>query len=193
MEYKDFCSELKQGVLQNTSWNIGEEHYQFYPDGLTSDDPDELEMIRNTNLKYQRTESDVLIGDYIILYVDTNKAFCRFSTKQLFQEYEEKGWDRVWAIIDDSIQMVHNTNIDEILAKLENYEIAKEKLIIRPINYTDNRYDLKNMIYKQYDDIALVLYAVMYDNKEMGLGTLKVQQHIFDKWERIWTRSGRML
>ena len=76
------------------------------------------------------------------------------------------------------------------MAKLENYEVAKEKLIIRPINYTDNRYELKKMIYKQYDDVALVLYTVMYDNKEMGLGTLKVQKHIFEKWgkdlEEVW-------
>ena len=190
MEYKDFCSELKRGVLQNTSWNIKEEHYQFYADGFTSKDPDQLEMIRNTNLKYHHKESDSLIGDYVILYADIKEAFCRFSTLQLFEEYKKSGWDRVWSIVDDAIQTIHNTNIEEVLAKLENHEVAKEKLIIRPINYTDNRYELKKMIYKQYDDVALVLYTVMYDNKEMGLGTLKVQKHIFEKWgkdlEEVW-------
>lgn len=184
MDYKDFCTELKNGILNNQAWGIAETNYSFYSDGFTSENPEELEFIHNTNLKYNHMESDILEGDFVVLDIDSNKSYCRFSLSSLFDEYNSDGWNRVWYIIDENIKFVKNANINEVTQKIIDYTFTKERLILRPINYTDNKYELKNVVYKQYGDIALVLYAVLYDNKEMGLGTFKIPKTVFDKWNK---------
>lgn len=184
MDYGDFCAELRAGILGNEKWGIQESDYIFYPDGFTSEDPKETEFINSTNLKYKHMESDTLEGDYIVLNMTDTKSFCRFSVAYLFGEYTSDGWDRVWYIIDENIRLVKNADIDEVMQNIADYDFAKERLIIRPINYTDNRYELKNVVYKQHGDIALVLYAVIYDNKELGLGTFKILRDLFDSWNK---------
>ena len=69
MEYLTFVEELKKHILKNEKWNISEENYKFYPDGYNAESDIEKEFIRNTNVKYNRVESDTLIGDFINLTV----------------------------------------------------------------------------------------------------------------------------
>ena len=80
----------------------------------------------------------------------------------------------------------------DIVSNLTDYDITKEKLIIRPLNYNDNWYELKNIVHKTYGDIALVLYAILYDD-ERGLGTMKIQQSVFESWEKdideVWNEA----
>ena len=67
MEYLTFVEELKKHILKNEKWNISEENYKFYPDGYNAESDIEKEFIRNTNVKYNRVESDTLIGDFLNL------------------------------------------------------------------------------------------------------------------------------
>lgn len=193
MDYKDFCSELKIGILENAQWGIRESDYSFYPDGFTSENPEEIEFIHNTNLKYNHMESNILMGDYIVLNITDAKSHCRFSATYLFEEFNLDGWDRIWYIIDENIKLIKDSNINEVTQKIVDYSFAQERLIIRPINYSDNRFELRNAVYKKYGDIALVLYAVLYDNQEMGLGTFKIPKIIFDGWDKdldeIWNTA----
>ena len=69
MEYLTFVEELKKHILKNEKWNISEENYKFYPDGYNAESDIEKEFIRNTNVKYNRVESDTLIGDFLNLTV----------------------------------------------------------------------------------------------------------------------------
>ena len=77
----------------------------FLEDGATSSDMEELSVIRETNIKYHKTESDVLIGDYIILYQYKGKReqVCRFDCGQLYRKYEKGGWTAVWEQIRSAI------------------------------------------------------------------------------------------
>ena len=95
MEYLTFVEELKKHILKNEKWNISEENYKFYPDGYNAESDIEKEFIRNTNVKYNRVESDTLIGDFINLTVTLEgrtDTYCRFSAKELYNEYQEYGW-----------------------------------------------------------------------------------------------------
>ena len=92
MEYLTFVEELKKHILKNEKWNISEENYKFYPDGYNAESDIEKEFIRNTNVKYKRVESDILIGDFINLTVTLEgrtDTYCRFSAKELYNEYQE--------------------------------------------------------------------------------------------------------
>ena len=64
MEYKEFVSEL-QKKIEEKKQELGYNKMVFIEDGATSTDEKELSIIRETNIKYHKTESDVLIGDYI--------------------------------------------------------------------------------------------------------------------------------
>lgn len=196
MEYIPFFEDLKKHILENQEWNICEENYKLYKDGDTATNDEELVFIRNTNIKYNHLESDTMIGDFINLKVPANNSngiFCRFSIKYLYDEYLAEGWNKVDYIINENIKMATITEIEEVTANIMDYAYIHERLIIRPINFTDHRYELKDCIYEQVGDIALVLYILLYDNKELGLGTMKVQKNVFDKWGKefseIWQEA----
>lgn len=192
MDVNEFCAVLRQHVLANHQWNIKEENFRIYLDGFTSDDPKDLRMIRNTNIKYAHAESDVLIGDYLILAFDaeTGNNICRFELSYLMKEYEAQNWEWVMKIIDENIKQMRSIDSDSFIKNINNYDLIKEQLIIRPLNFTDNRYELKDTIYKKYGDIALVLYLKLYDNEEMGLGTTKISTSLLESWnkelEEVW-------
>ena len=71
--------------LEENKQELGYDKMVFLEDGATSSDMEELSVIRETNIKYHKTESDVLIGDYIILYQYKGKReqVCRFDCGQL--------------------------------------------------------------------------------------------------------------
>lgn len=193
MEYLTFVEELKKHILKNEKWNISEENYKFYPDGYNAESDIEKEFIRNTNVKYNRVESDTLIGDFINLTVTLEgrtDTYCRFSAKELYNEYQEYGWERVDFIISENIKLASFYSPDEIMKNITDYEFIRNRLIVRPINFTDNKYELKDCVYKKIGDIALVLYVLLYDDEKMGLGTVKAQKAFIDKWEKdygeIW-------
>ena len=193
MEYLTFVEELKKHILKNEKWNISEENYKFYPDGYNAESDIEKEFIRNTNVKYNRVESDTLIGDFINLTVTLEgrtDTYCRFSAKELYNEYQEYGWKRVDFIVSENIKLASFYSSDEIMKNITDYEFIRNRLIVRPINFTDNKYELKDCVYKKIGDIALVLYVLLYDDEKMGLGTVKAQKAFIDKWEKdygeIW-------
>lgn len=189
MTYQEFCNEFKQGVLENKRWGITEENYRFYPDGLTADgDAILLEFIRNTNAKYHRIESDVLKGDYAVLCVtvcDDQIMDCRYAMHDLYKKYEECGWDKIWEILEEHLALLLQFKESPAAKFEEPYEKAKYNLMIRPINYTDNKYLLKEHIYKVCGDIALVVYMKFYDD-ERGLGGAKLPKTQLVTWNKGW-------
>ncbi len=196
MEYKAFAEELKKYITGNSDWNISEENYRLYEDGYTSTDNEELSFIRHTNIKYNHIESDVLVGDFIDLKIAINNGgytSCRFSVKYLYDEYTAGGWDAVERIVSENIKMASITDIREITNNIANYSFIHSHLIVRPINFPDNRYELKNCIYKQVGDIALVLYALIYDDEKMGVVTAKIPKAAFDAWNKdiseVWQEA----
>lgn len=196
MDYQLFLEEIKEYVLKNLKWNISEENYKLYLNGYAATNDEELMFIRNTNIKYNHMECDTLIGDFIDLRVATTNngsTSCRFSVKYLYDEYLAEGWEKVDYIISENIRMAASANVEEISTNIKDYSCVRERLIIRPINFTDNRYELKNCIYEKIGDIALVLYVLLYENAEMGLGTMKVQKGMFDTWgkkrSKVWQEA----
>ena len=195
MEDQKFIDELIEGMLKNEKWKLKEEHIVYYVDRYTAPEGDKesLAMIRDTNIRYHKVESDTLIGNYIVIKKkedDQLQNICRFDADQLYKDFQQKGWDSVWETIQAHLNAIDVFRDSDVFSVLDNYEAMKKHLIIRPINFTDNRFTLKNHVYRQVGDIALVLYMVICESKEMGLNTAKVPKPSYDKWSsssgKIW-------
>jgi hypothetical protein len=183
MTYEEFKTEFTEKLKEKAeaSEKIGE--YKFFDDGYTSEDKAELNFIRQTNIKYSGLESDVLKGDFLkIIHKMSQRMVCRFEMKYLYESFEEDGWDMVWLIIRKSLENVECVDFDKIAKDMENYEAIKERLILRPLNFTDNKYELKENVYKQIGDMALVLYIYIANTEVVGLQTMKVKKSVFDIW-----------
>ena len=195
MEYNTFIDELKMHILSSSKWNIQEENYLFFPEGYTSEDLEMLKFVWNTNMKYHKMESDVLIGDFIQLkFPDLDGSnLCRFSVKYLYEEFLEEGWEQIDEIVIENLKIVMDTSISQITSNLNNFDFIRERLFLRPLNYTDNELELKNCVYQLYGDIALVLYVLLYDDPKTGIGSMKVHKDIAKAWEkelsRVWEQA----
>lgn len=188
MTYDEFKDGLMEQIVRKSEWGLSSANVHFYDDGFTSiDNAAEQEFIRNTNIRYHKTESEVLIGDFMTLDIGQEggtASQCRFDLKGLYNDFNTKGWEFIWKVIKNNIDVCNQITETGVLPLMDNYETVKEKLIIRPLNFTNNKYDLKEAVYKKTGDIALVLYLVIYENKEQGLGTSKVNKGIFEKWNK---------
>lgn len=125
MVYKEFISGL-QKKLEEKKQELGYNKMVFIEDGATSTDAKELSIIRETNIKYHKTESDVLIGDYIILYQYKGKReqICRFDCGQLYHKYEKGSWAAVWEQILSSIDSSRKFMELEIIDLMEKMSMA---------------------------------------------------------------------
>lgn len=199
MTYKEFISEL-QKKLEGEKQEIGYDQMVFLEDGMRSTDVKELSLIRETNIKYHRTESDVLIGDYIILYQykGNRKQICRYDCGQLYREYENGGWAALWEQILSSIarsRKFMDLGIMDLIEKNE-YDSLKDRLFIRPLNFNDHRYELKDRIYRRVGDMVLVLYLLVSDEDDgesHDMMSAKVHRVSMKEWgineEEVWENA----
>ncbi len=198
MTYEEFCSELLQR-LEDRKDELGYDRVKYYPDGSTSEEPEELMTIRNTNIRYNKMESDVLSGDFVILYIQTGSAhICRFTCRGLYRAFEENGWKGVWTDINSSLEegkQFAKMDIMELIDRNE-YEALREKIFIRPLNYNDHRYELKDYVYRCVGDIVLVLYLLASDERtgeRHDVSSMKLPRVMMDTWdlteEEVWENA----
>lgn len=199
MVYKEFISEL-QKKLEEKKQELGYNQIAFFEDGSTSTDEKKLAIIRETNIKYHKTESDVLIGDYIILYHYEGKReqICRYNCRQLYRKYEKDGWEPMWELILsslDSSRKFMKLGIVDLIERNE-YEPLKDKLFIRPLNFNNHRYELKDHIYRRVGDMVLVLYILASDENDgtrHNILSVKVPKLSVQAWgideEEVWEHA----
>ena len=199
MTYKEFIVELHK-KLEEQKQQLGYDKMDFFEDGATSVDEKELSVIRETNIKYHKKESDVLIGDYIILYQCKGKEeqMCRYDCEQLYQEYEKGGWEGLWEQILSTLvfsRKFMELGIMELIEKNE-YGSLKDKLFIRPLNFNDHRYELKDHIYRRIGDMVLVLYILASDENDgerHDVFSVKVHRDSMQEWgideEKVWENA----
>ena len=193
MTYQEFCSSFLTQLTEKRELGVKPGEVQFYPEGLSEGDVryDE-QFVRETNLRYNQTESDVLIGDYVTVAKAKNeqmKQISRFSLEELYDRQVAEGWESVWKQVQDSLHAAGEMMETGVLEQMHNYEQIRDKLVIRPVCFNDCRRELREYVYERYGDVALVLYLTVYDG-ERGLGTVKVPRTTADGWKlprkRVW-------
>ena len=146
-------------------------------------------FIREVNMKYFRIECDALLGDFAVFDIgneeEHGKGSVLLKAASLKKVYEEKGWDAVISIAVENIRYAQyiKNSAGELTDSLFSYEKVKDRLIIRPLNLKNNRTKLEGCVYRVFEDIALVLYAIVLDDRENGiLNTIKVPFTVFEEW-----------
>lgn len=198
MTYEEFRSVMLQ-KLEDKKNELGYDRVKYYPDGFTSEDQEDLVTIRDTNIRYNKMESDVLSGDFVILYIEAGSTqMCRFTCKGLYRAYEENGWEGVWTEVNSSLaegKRMAKMDIMELIDRNE-YSALKEKIFIRPLNYNDHRYELKQYVYRQIGDIVLVLYLLASDThngERHDVSSIKVPKVMMESWnmaeDEVWENA----
>lgn len=184
MNYEDFINEFKQKVIENSEWNISEKEFHFYPKGYKGTNEVEQEFIRETNMKYYLTDLDMLLGDFVVLQKCKSVNLIsanRYCLKKMYEEYLINGWENILNVVDANISIMRNKDVDDTTEGMKSYDKIKDKLIVRPLNYTKNEYNLKNAVYKVVGDIALVLYVRLKDTGK-NLISCKMDKTLFSMW-----------
>lgn len=161
MSYEEFLEAIEGWARENNKfldWEI-----RLMRDGYTSEDETELMDIRSSNLKYHKLESDVLKGDFLIFKKDDvmsnlQAQYARFPVDRLYEDYQKGSWEQVEGAIGKGLEYCLAIDKD-ILNHLNDYDMIKDRLIIRAINYPDNRQELRDKVYRVVGDIALTLYG----------------------------------
>ena len=198
MTYREFCDRFLIQLSKKREWGVKSGEIQVYREGLSEGDEGyEEAFVRETNLRYYRTESGVLLGDYVTVTQNRGERLAqisRFSLEELYERQQEKGWDSVWQYVKGSLDTAREMAETGVLEQMRNYEAVRDRLQIRPLYFWDCRQELRQYVYERYGDVALVLYLTVYEG-EKGLGTIKVPRATADSWKlprkQIWEDAMR--
>ena len=138
-------------------------------------------FIKSTNQKYYNSNSDILEGDFveIVMYNDDKESSIRIEMDYL---KHMNNTEEVSEYVKHSIEEYGKISEDVkfVIDRMKFYDLIKDRLIIRPLNYSNNKNNLEDYVYDTFGDIALVLYAVINDKE--SLHTVKIPYDIFKKW-----------
>ena len=154
----------------------------LHPTGEKASGNRKLEnFIKSTNQKYYNSNSDILEGDFveIVMYNDDKESSIRIEMDYL---KHMNNTEEVSEYVKHSIEEYGKISEDVkfVIDRMEFYDLIKDRLIIRPLNYNNNKNNLEDYVYDTFGDIALVLYAVINDKE--SLHTVKIPYDIFKKW-----------
>lgn len=160
-DYEAFVEELRQALLTATGY-------------------EESRIYLKKGEDYPQTAGDRIFvecggGEY-------SREVCGLYARELYECYINGTTIR--EIVQQTrkdLDRIKGSGILEKARYLENYEKIKSELFIRPLNSERNRKELKNCIYREIGDIALVLYMRM--GKFDGvISSFKVRQDMVERW-----------
>lgn len=180
MTYEEFKGELYRIIMQQEE--VQGRRIMLLERGYTSQDPQMLNLIRYINKVTSGQEDDVIHGDFIqVIWGEGNiKSMMNWDVREYFERYRSEGWK---GILPELLLKIQRSGLSTEWLTLGDggYEQASDRLILRPINYYLNRFELESSIYWRFGDIALTLYGIVYDAEDDYL-TLKLKHEITHEW-----------
>ena len=168
MDYNEFIEKLKQQAHEELGYPL--EGMNFYPEGYTTDDPQQQEWVMDTNRRFLGVESTTLQSDFMTMDVPQSGNLIqqqRMSLRSLYNEAQKKGFDAAFQHIRDMQKNVVNAVVDKNKLHARSnfdYERIEDQLILRPLNYNRHFNDLKGCVYRKINDFVLCLYQVLSDD-----------------------------
>lgn len=168
--YGEFKDEYAERLRKNPIFQGAE--VRNYEKGYCNESDQDL--ILNTNEMYFRQRCTYLLKDFMIIKVavKTGDKMLRINAEEAYKAYKEQGWN--YLLEEDAKSFTDTFMIDNV-ENLVNGNWQIERMIIRPINYNDNKHLLKEAVYWKIGDVALVLYFIA-NEKDHTLSTVKVQR-----------------
>ena len=141
-----------------------------------------------TGLRTEFHEDDEKMSqDGIWVYISENKEgihFLRLLTKESYCKWKQKEatfHDFVREVKQSAINF-RNAGAPDKIKQLMYYDLVKERLFIRLINFEKNKAELEDSFYKRIGEIAMVLYEKLADEDE-GIVSCKVPSKYVDGWK----------
>lgn len=180
MTYEAFKKELYQNVLKQAKVEGG--LVKLLEKGCVCADEQLLKAVCLLNLNTYGEEDAIIREDMLCItwQNSTHPVMIHWKVRSLYESYKREGWQSVLPEIAMKLQHGHETA--RPLPFGENgYERSSDRLIIRPLNFSMNREELDNCVYWKYGEIALVLYALIYD-MDRDFMTMKINRDMLEKW-----------
>lgn len=181
MTYQEFKRELFQYIVQQEE--AGGKIIRLLEKGYTSDECHMRMIIKCINMSRYGREDTIVQDDYIHVTCDEDSivSMMYWSVQDCFGKYKTEGWAGVLPDIMSKLQRMGNCR-EKLQEGVKGYDYYKDRLIIRPINYENNKYELESCIYWKYGDIAMTLYCIVQDS-DTDFITLKVTRSITLNWQ----------
>ena len=146
------------------------------------------EIEEETGLRTEFHEDDEKISqDGIWVYISENKEgihFLRLLTKESYCKWkrEEATFHDFVREVNQSVINFRNAGAPDKIKQLMYYDLVKEGMFIRLINFERNKAALEDSFYKRIGEIAMVLYEKIADEDE-GIVSCKVPLKYVDGWD----------
>lgn len=180
MTYEEFKGELYRIIMQQEE--VKGKKVLLLEKGFTTRDNQMLSMIRYINKVNCGKEDSVVRADYIhVVWGEGSiRSMMNWSVRDYYEKYRKVGWE---GILPDLLIKIQNAgqSMEWFHLERDGYRHCRERLIIRPINYDRNKYELENCIYWRYGDVALTLYGVVSD-REDDYVTMKITRSLVSEW-----------
>lgn len=180
MNYEDFKGELYRIIMQQG--DVKGRKVMLLEKGFTTRDDQMLNMIRYINRTCFGKEDTIVHADYIHVVWGEGKvrSMMNWSVRDYYYRFKKEGWE---GILPELLIKIQNagSSMDWLHVEEGGYEMCQERLIIRAINYENNKYELEDCIYKRIGEIALTLYAVVSDEEEDYV-TMKIPHELVKEW-----------
>lgn len=180
MNYEEFKGELFRIIMQQQE--VKGKKVMLLEKGFTTHDAQMLSMIRYINKVTLGREDNVVQADYIhVVWGEGSiRSMMNWGVREYFEKYKKVGWE---GILPELLVKIQNAghSLEWLHLEAEGYELCRDRLIIRPVNYERNKYELESCIYWQYGDIALTLYGVVSDEEDDYV-TMKISHHLIEEW-----------
>ncbi len=181
MTYEEFKGELFRIIMQQEV--VKGKKVLLLETGFTTHDSQLLSMIRYINKVSYGKEDNIVRTDYIhVMWGEGNiRSMMNWSVREYFDKYRLDGWE---GMLPELLMKIQNAgqSMDWLHLEKGGYELSRDRLIIRPINYDRNRYELENCIYRRHGDIALTLYGLVSDEDDDYV-TMKINRNLIEEWE----------
>ncbi len=195
MGYNDFVIELIQRLIDDPEMGLEEQNIKYLEDGYEPD-PEDTAMtneVLNLNMRFNNVDSNTLVGSFLLVsagpleHVVNSEG--RFFVPDLYEQYEEKGWDYVMDVIKDALKYARQIKNSGLIESIGDYESIKDRIILRPLNYAANSAAIEKSVYQRIEDFVLCMYVLFSDDGDT-LNTAKVTNDIFSMWgkdrDEVW-------
>lgn len=177
MDYAQFCEEIFRRLREDEELDLNNVRMTLFTNGSTCQCVEDSKLIRRLNRQYYESKSDVVRGDWTIIYKNDGTE-CEIPLTQLYQLHRHLGGDMklVWCEICNALNSSGKSRKYTWLSGIWEYEQMREHLSMRIVPLRKSTCD--GCIGFSHGDIAIVLC----DNSEADEEKARVQQECLGYW-----------
>lgn len=127
-------------------------------------------------------------GDRLLIVVRQTEhtiQTCGVHIRELFECYQDGiSTERIINQITAQIAQMHEFHVDDLPVIISDYKKVKSRLFVKPMSIDQHGSELKDIVYRQIGDIALVLSYMISEPNDSEIASTKIKQKFFDCWKK---------